>query len=29
LPVPSVTPTVPGTPTPKATGKVKKTVNTK
>jgi Copper transport outer membrane protein, MctB len=29
LPVPSVTPTVSGTPTPKATGKVKKTVNTK
>ena len=29
LPVPSVTPTVPGTPTPKATGKVKKTVNAK
>ena len=29
LPVPSQTPTVPGTPTPKATGKVKKTVNAK
>jgi hypothetical protein len=29
LPVPSDTPTVPGTPTPKATGKVKKTVNPK
>jgi Copper transport outer membrane protein, MctB len=29
LPVPSVTPTVPGTPTPKATGKVKKTVDKK
>jgi hypothetical protein len=29
LPVPSATPTVPGTPTPKATGKVKKAVNTK
>jgi hypothetical protein len=29
LPVPSDTPTVPGTPTPKATGKVKKTVNSK
>ena len=29
LPVPSETPTVPGTPTPKATGKVKKAVNTK
>ena len=29
LPVPSQTPTVPGTPTPKATGKVKKAVNTK
>jgi len=29
LPVPSVTPTAPGTPTTKATGKVKKTVNTK
>jgi hypothetical protein len=27
--VPSVTPTVPATPTSKATGKVKKTVNTK
>jgi hypothetical protein len=27
--MPSVTPTVPATPTPKATGKVKKTVNTK
>ncbi len=29
LPVPSVTPTVPGTPTQKATGRVKKTVNAK
>jgi hypothetical protein len=29
LPVPSVTPTAPGTPTPKATGKVKKTVDKK
>jgi Copper transport outer membrane protein, MctB len=29
LPVPSVTPTVPATPTTKATGKVTKTVNTK
>jgi hypothetical protein len=29
LPVPSETPTVPSTPTPKATGKVKKTVNAK
>ena len=27
--VPSATPTDPGTPTPKATGKVKKTVNKK